>query len=133
MAAPKNIRRSAPEDGGQKRERFIGISVIGVMLFAAGIAGAQRGTRVKSTEASDIARGQEIYEKSCAICHFATSMEKKIGPGLKGIMKKEKFSNRWKVDDENLRRWLEDGGKNMPPSRLNGEQIRELIAYVKTL
>lgn len=104
-----------------------------VVLSAWALANAQRANRLESTEASDIDRGQKIYEKSCAICHFSASPEKKIGPGMKGIMKKGKFSNGWKVNDENMRRWIEIGGKNMPPSRLNAEQIRELIAYLKTL
>lgn len=103
------------------------------LLCACALAAAQRGNRLKSTEASDIDRGQKIYDKSCAVCHFATSPEKKIGPGMKGVMKKPKFSNGWKVNDENMRRWIEAGGKNMPPSRLNAEQLRELLAYLKTL
>jgi cytochrome c len=103
------------------------------LLLATAILGTQRKARMVATESSDIARGRTIYLKSCAICHFATSAEKKIGPGLKGITKREKFSNGWKVNDQNMRRWVENGGKNMPPSRLNPEQIRELIEYVKTL
>lgn len=117
----------------QIREAFILILAITSLFFVVARADAQRGVEIRATEASDVARGRKIYEKSCAICHFATSTEKKIGPGLKGTMKRDKFSNGWKVNDENLRRWLEDGGKNMPPSRLNGEQIREMIVYVKTL
>lgn len=133
MIELKNARRSALRDWRPNREWFMRISLVVVMLIAAGMVEAQHKARMKATESSDVARGEEVYEKSCAICHFATSAEKKIGPGLKGIMKREKFSNGWKVDDENLRRWIEDGGKNMPPSRLNGEQIREMIAYVNTL
>ncbi|HEV2183001.1 MAG TPA: cytochrome c [Candidatus Acidoferrales bacterium] len=109
------------------------LSLALALLYACALANAQRGNRLKSTEASDIDRGQKIYEKSCAVCHFSTSPEKKIGPGMKGIMKKGKFANGWKVNDENMRRWIEAGGKNMPPSRLNAEQIRELLAYLKTL
>lgn len=115
------------------RDGLVSIGAVLILLLATDLATAQREKRVKSTEASDIARGQRIYEKNCAICHFTTSTEKKIGPGLKGEMKRVKFANDWKVNDENLRRWIESGGRNMPPSPLNREQIRELIAYVKTL
>jgi len=40
-----------------------------------------------------------------------------------------------KADDENLRRVIERGGKDMPGYRnsLKPEQIRDLIVYVKTL
>lgn len=133
MSGLKNIWRSSWEDWAPKCDWFMRIILVVAMVVAAGMAGAQRKPAMKAAEATDVARGQKIYEKSCAICHFATSPEKKIGPGLKGLMKKEKFSNGWKVNDENLRKWIEDGGKNMPPSHLNKEQIRELIAYVKTL
>src|SRR5690348_18350138 len=79
------------------------------LLCACAFVGAQRGNRLKSTDASDIDRGLKIYEKSCAVCHFATSPEKKIGPGMKGVMKKPKFSNGWRVNDENMRRWIVAG------------------------
>jgi mono/diheme cytochrome c family protein len=103
------------------------------LLLTAATPGAQRKPRMAATENSDIARGQKIYGKSCEVCHFAASTVKKIGPGLKDIVKKEKFSNGWKVNDENLALWIERGGKDMPPSHLNREQVRELIAYLKTL
>src|SRR5690242_3771578 len=115
------------------RKGLASIGPVLILMLPTALAGAQRGTSVRYPQASDLARGQKIYEKSCAICHFAASTEKKIGPGLKGEIKREKFANGWKVNDENLRRWIESGGKNMPPSPLNREQIRELIAYVKTL
>jgi mono/diheme cytochrome c family protein len=115
------------------RDRLSWICAASALLLTAAAGAAQRETSMKSTPASDEARGQKIYEKSCAICHFASSAEKKIGPGLKGEMKRETFANGWKVNDENLRRWIESGGKNMPSSPLNREQIREVIAYVKTL
>lgn len=132
MTGLTNIWNSFP-GWRQKHDWVIWICLVGVISVAAGLAGAQRKAGVKATESSDVARGEEIYEKNCAICHFATSPEKKIGPGLKGIMKKDRFSNGQKVNDENMRRWIENGGKDMPPSHLNAEQIRELIAYVKTL
>jgi hypothetical protein len=51
------------------------------------------------------------------------------------LMKRERFRNGMKADDENLRRVIERGGKDMPGFRssLKLMQIRDLIAYVKTL
>ena len=127
------MRTDATRNCRAMRGRIIWLEAL-MMLFCAGaMAGAQRKASLKATEASNIARGQTIYEKNCEICHFATSAEKKIGPGMKGIMKKEKFANGWKVNQVNMRRWIENGGKNMPPSHLKAEQIRELIEYMKTL
>lgn len=83
---------------------------------------------------ASIKAGQSVYNTYCAICHLATSTEKKIGPGLKGLGKKEKFSSGEKITDESLRAWIEKGGKDMPPFKetLTPEQIRDVMAYVKT-
>jgi cytochrome c len=82
-----------------------------------------------------IERGMTVYKDQCAICHFSDSDAKKIGPGLKGIFKREKFHDGGKVDDPSMEKWILSGGKNMPPfkSVLNTIQIRDLIAYLRTL
>jgi cytochrome c2 len=79
--------------------------------------------------------GQAVFTRYCALCHLNTSTEKKIGPGLKGIGKKEKFSSGDKITDDSLRAWIENGGKNMPGFKqtLSAEEIHDLIAYIKTL
>ncbi len=91
--------------------------------------------QAKDSEAADAARGKQVYAQKCEICHYSASREKKIGPGLAGLMKRETFHNRMKADDENLRRVIERGGKDMPGFRssLKTAEIRDLIAYVKTL
>lgn len=90
---------------------------------------------LKSSEAAYAAKGARVYKQQCEICHYSASTDKKIGPGLKGLMKREKISNGMKADDQSLRRVIELGGKNMPGFHhsLTDQQIRELIAYVKTL
>jgi mono/diheme cytochrome c family protein len=83
-----------------------------------------------------VARGKEVFEKKCAICHFADSDGKKIGPGLKGISKRGTFSvNNNKVTDESLKTWIENGDSLMPPFKdvLEPAQIKDVVAYVKTL
>ncbi len=42
--------------------------------------------------AGSAARGKEVFDKKCAMCHFADSDAKKIGPGLKGISKRKTFT-----------------------------------------
>src|SRR5439155_5310621 len=39
--------------------------------------------------AGSATRGKQVFEQKCAMCHFADSDQKKIGPGLKGISKRE--------------------------------------------
>jgi mono/diheme cytochrome c family protein len=58
-----------------------------------------------------------------------------VGPGLKGLMARGKYVNGKKLDDESLRAWIENGGKDMPGFKgaLKEDEIRDLVAYLKTL
>ena len=81
-------------------------------------------------------KGKEVFEKKCAICHYADKEAKKIGPGLKGMYKRGTFTvNGNKVTDETLKTWIENGDSLMPPMKetLEADQIKDVIAYVKTL
>jgi cytochrome c len=86
--------------------------------------------------AASAARGKEIFDSKCAICHYADSDAKKIGPGLKGIGKRGTFTvNNNKVTDESLKTWIENGDSLMPPFKevLEAPQIKDVVAYVRTL
>ena len=81
-------------------------------------------------------KGKEVFDQKCGICHFADSDAKKIGPGLKGISKRGTFTvNNNKFTEETLKAWIENGDSLMPPFKevLDAEQIKDVIAYVKTL
>jgi len=83
-----------------------------------------------------VARGKELFDKKCAVCHYADSDAKKIGPGLKGMSKRGTFTvKNDKVTDESLKVWIENGDTLMPPFKdvLEPAQIKDVIAYVKTL
>jgi mono/diheme cytochrome c family protein len=84
---------------------------------------------------ASVARGVIVYKDRCAICHFSESDASKIGPGLKGLYKRGKFADRGKVDDASVENRILNGGKDMPPFRpvLPSNQVRDLIAYLKTL
>lgn len=84
---------------------------------------------------ADIAHGKKVYDARCEICHYSASAQKKMGPGLKGMMARGKYANGKKVDDESLRAWIEKGGKDMPGYKgvLKEDEVRDLIAYMKTL
>jgi len=112
---------------------YLGILIF-ISLIALPVTRAAGGT-AEASESADIAKGEQVYAQKCEICHYSASAEKKIGPGLAGLMKRERFHNGMKADDENLRRVIERGGKDMPGYRnsLKPEQIRDLIVYVKTL
>src|SRR5262245_20552361 len=81
-------------------------------------------------------KGKEVFDKKCGVCHYADSDAKKIGPGLKGIGKRGTFTvNNNKVTDEALKTWIENGDSLMPGLKdsLDATQIKDVIAYVKTL
>jgi cytochrome c len=86
--------------------------------------------------AGSAVKGKEVFEKKCAMCHFADTDQKKIGPGLKGISKRGTFSvNGSKVTTESLKTWIENGDSLMPGMKdtLEPAQIKDVVAYVRTL
>jgi cytochrome c len=88
------------------------------------------------SSAGSATRGKEVFDKKCAMCHFADSDAKKIGPGLKGISKRGTFTvNGNKVTTEALTTWIENGDSMMPGMKeaLEPAQIKDVVAYVKTL
>ena len=83
-----------------------------------------------------MARGKDVFDKKCGLCHSADSDVKKIGPGLKGIFKRGTFTiNTNKVTDQSLKLWIETGDALMQPFKdvLNANQIKDVVAYVRTL
>ena len=81
-------------------------------------------------------RGKEVFDKKCAMCHFADRDAKKIGPGLKGLSKRGTFTvNGNKVTTGSLTTWIENGDTMMPGMKesLEPVQIKDVVAYVKTL
>jgi len=122
---------------GQKRGALL---MAVAFVLAATVAGAMGQTASKkpphasAPASTSLAHGKGLYDGRCEICHFSTSTAKKIGPGLKGVGTRGKFADGSKVDDDKLRRWIVKGGKNMPGfADLNADEVRDLIAYLKTL
>jgi mono/diheme cytochrome c family protein len=129
--------------GGIVNRNFM---LLGVAILAvAGAVYAQDETKPTTTtkkaagsgaNAAAIARGKEVFDKKCTVCHYADSDSKKIGPGLKGIGKRGTFTvNNNKVTDESLKTWIENGDTMMPPFKdvLEPAQIKDVVAYVKSL
>ena len=120
------------------------LAILGTTILAIATAVAAQDPPAKSgtkktgghAVAGSAARGKLIFEQKCAICHFADKAEKKIGPGLKGISKRRTFTvNGNKVTTESLTKWIETGDSQMPGMKdlLDAAQIRDVVAYVKTL
>jgi cytochrome c len=91
-------------------------------------------TAVMAADKGDPAKGKDIFEQ-CGVCHNSDSTEKKMGPGLKGLFKKDKMSNDKKPTEANVRAKIDEGGNGMPPYKdmLSDQEKDDLIAYLKTL
>jgi cytochrome c len=84
--------------------------------------------------AGDADKGKETFEQ-CGACHNTDTDEKKMGPSLKGLFKKDKLHNGKKVTDANVKAIIDKGGNGMPPYEelLSAEEKANVIAYLKTL
>jgi cytochrome c len=82
----------------------------------------------------DAAKGKTVFE-NCAVCHNADSTEAKMGPGLKGLFKKDKLKNGKKVSETTVLARINEGGGGMPGYKdmLTDGEKNDLIAYLKTL
>jgi cytochrome c len=125
--------------GGIVNRNFIVLG-IGILAVASAVYAQDdakpAAKKSESGSSAAAARGKEVFEKKCAVCHYADSDAKKIGPGLKGIGKRGTFTvNNNKVTDESLKTWIENGDTMMPPFKevLEPAQIKDVVAYVKSL
>jgi len=64
----------------------------------------------------DPAKGKTVFE-ACAVCHNADSTEIKMGPGLKGLFKREKAEERQESNRLDRSRRIDEGGGGMPVTR----------------
>ena len=129
------------KEGGDVKRNYLlfGLAAAG-MAMAVWAQDPPAKTTNKKTASSkstgSAAKGKEVFDQKCSICHFADSDARKIGPGLKGISKRGTFTvNNNKVTDATLKDWIENGDALMPPFKeaLDEQQIKDVIAYVKTL
>ena len=114
------------------------LAALTASAVAAGVSAraGQESSKKPGSNAAAVARGKTIFQQKCTVCHYDTSDQKKIGPGLKGISKRGTFSvNGNKITDEALKTWIENGDQLMPPFKdvLDQAQIKDVIAYVRTL
>lgn len=103
-----------------------------VAIFAALAAGP--GLMTRAADKGDAAKGKAVFEQ-CGVCHNPDSDEKKMGPGLKGLFKKDKLTNGKKPTEANIRAKIDEGGNGMPSYKdmLSDQEKDDLVAYLKTL
>src|SRR5688572_1022539 len=108
------------------------LTLLCTAALMSGLSIAQEGAEKKG--AGDVAKGKETFEQ-CAACHNVDTDEKKMGPSLKGLYKKEKLANGKKVSDAAVKAVINEGGNGMPAyaDLLSDEEKANVIAYLKTL
>ncbi len=81
-----------------------------------------------------IAKGRKVFTSTCAACHRPDSEATLIGPGLKGILKRESLPVSGRpATEENIHNQIENPYKSMPVLGLSEEKIEQVIAFLKTL
>ena len=103
-------------------------------LVTTGLAGLLLANTAFAADKGDPAKGKEVFDQ-CAVCHNATTDEKKVGPSLKGLFKHATLKNGKKVTEENVRAFINTGGNGMPSyaDLLSDTEKNNVIAYLKTL
>jgi cytochrome c len=84
--------------------------------------------------AADADHGKELFGQ-CSICHNVDKPDKKIGPSLMGLFKKQAMQNGKAPTEQNVTAVITDGGNGMPAYKdiLTDEEKADMIAYLKTL
>jgi cytochrome c len=92
------------------------------------------GPAMAADKAGDAVKGKEVFEQ-CGVCHNTDSAEKKVGPSLMGLYKKDKLKNGKKVTDANVKAIVNAGGNGMPAyaDMLSDDEKADVIAYLKTI
>ncbi len=85
-------------------------------------------------------RGREVFERRCAECHF-TSHKKKVGPGLRWIMKRADsidgaayfLPHGERPTEAGMRSFLVQGHGEMPAQEMPAREVDDLLEYLKGL
>lgn len=112
------------------------LSLVG-LLAGTMTAFAQAPAKAAPAAGGNAAKGKAIFDQQCGLCHDATTTDKKMGPGLKGLYKRQKLSTNGKpTNDANVTEKIQTGGNGMPPFTkdvLSDADRANVIAYLKTL
>jgi cytochrome c1 len=82
-----------------------------------------------------IAKGKFIFEEKCRFCHRAYGTDTLVGPGLKGILKRDKLPVSGKpATPENIKHQLLNPFRDMPSFKyLSDSEIEDIISFLGTL
>ncbi|UCC39819.1 MAG: cytochrome c [Candidatus Aminicenantes bacterium] len=83
----------------------------------------------------NVEKGALLYNNKCGACHYANKEDKKLGPGLKNILRKERLPHSGRpANIENIKSQLIKPVLTMPSfSNLTEQELADLLAYLETL
>lgn len=111
------------------------ITVVALGFFGGELVYGVRGAAAASADSPQVQQGAEIFGSRCSVCHYPNKSEAKVGPGFKGLFKRDQLPvSKKPVTAEAITSQLKSPVGKMPPfPDLSSEQIQALIAYLKTL
>ncbi|MBI3698123.1 MAG: cytochrome c [Acidobacteria bacterium] len=119
--------------------KFKMLAVVVALSLAVSGAFAQKGGKkgkgeAKKAASGDVAKGKDLFEAKCMVCHNPDSKDKKIGPGLQGV-KDGKLPSGKNATHDVILEVVDAGGGGMPAYKelLTDEEKEDVIAYVLTL
>ena len=115
-------------------KRFAVVFAVLVLVVSAGLAQKKAPAKDKK-EGGNPAAGEKIFKEKCAICHYADKTDKRIGPGMKGVFKREKMWDDRPMNEANVRDMILKGGGKMVgfEDTMDAKEINNVVAYLKTL
>ncbi len=87
------------------------------------------------TDATSIENGRQLFAAHCAACHTTESTAPKVGPGLQGVLKRERLPASGRpATPENVYWQLLHPYRQMPSfaGKLSEDQMQEIIAFLAT-
>ena len=110
------------------------VTVVGLGFFGGELVFGKR-TPIPDISNKLVMKGAEVFEQNCSMCHYSDKTDTRVGPGLRGLFRKEKLlRSGWSMSESNIRKQIKTPFDNMPPfDKLSEDQVESLIAYLKTL
>jgi cytochrome c len=133
---PAVVRRDGSRSMNRMEEEIQALIMKKIQYLTVCLLVGTAGLYGQTAPKGDAAKGKEIFDQQCGLCHDATTTDKKMGPGLKGLYKSPKLSTTGKpTNDANVLDKINTGGNGMPPEKdlLSDGDRANVLAYLKTL
>lgn len=90
-------------------------------------------SKSESLFTAEESRGAIVYKQKCARCHNPNSTRPLNGPGLQALTKVQAMPSGMPPTDERVTSVIVHGRNMMPATRLDDQDLSDLLAYLHTL